>query len=166
MEQKKILIFLVIFCVFISFFASSCCFSLLSIFGGVHTVSNSNIFDDIMDKFDYIMEKAEYVGCEAKNKVSVGGAFGKDSECHDPDGLNLAGGEKCPNGENTDCKSGHCDCAFPHSSGPSCHCAFGRDDPKSPGGTPVKASKTRSCTGFISSFFFKKYNPSDPKIFF
>ena len=31
------------------------------------------------------------------------------------------------------------------SSGPSCHCAYGRDDPKSPGGTPCPTGDDMQC---------------------
>ena len=84
--------------------------------------------DGEMDFLEYGAAKLEYSACEAQHTFSLGGVFGAESGCSDPDGLNLPGGAPCPEGDSTDCRSGHCDCTFPSKTGDSCFCRSTGDE--------------------------------------
>ena len=124
MSNNIIIIFVIIFIIFIISCSSSTISLLGTWFGSDHI---------------------SYQICEIWHMFSPGGLVGTESECYDPNGLNIPGGSPCPNGQNKDCLSGHCNCSFPHNDGDTCYCAAGPDDPKLPGGTSCPSGDNNLC---------------------
>lgn len=140
--MREILILFIMICFF---YIISICLS-----GGISIISSiagyfSQGDENELGIFEYANAKIAFYLCKIQHIATMGGFLGADDECHDPDALNLPGGSPCPIGDNKDCKSGHCDCSFPHSSGSTCYCTFSSGDQKFSGGTPCPSGDDDLC---------------------
>ena len=140
--MREIMIIFIIMSFFCLLFMSSIyCISFLSMAGAYMNSGDIGLFDLLsMNFINYIKNKVEYEVCKATHTFSVGGVVGADSQCSDPDGLKIPGGGPCPEGNNKDCKSGHCDCTFPSKTGDSCFCRSTGDE------TDLKKKRGESCS--------------------